>query len=323
MRLLAATLTAFLALVATALGSGGPVIPGGAWDGDGPTGPGNKTGSVFRYVTAGADPTLVERVSIPDARVGRLRWLDGTWALPAVTVLGEAGGLSADGRTLVLVDPAYNRRTRQTRMLVLETERFQTTDRLTLDGTFSFDAISPDGKLLYLVQYRDPRDPLDYRVRQYDLAADQLRGGAIVDPDRPGEKMTGQPVARKASPDGRWAYTLYGGGEETFVHALDTELGQAQCIDLERFGPRELYRLGLEIDRSTGELTVLRKGDPAATVDPQSFEVTAVVAPAPSEADGDGSANADWVGPVAIGAGVALLAAACLLVLRRYRRATA
>ena len=49
--------------------------------------------------------------------------------------------------------------------------------------------------------------------------------------------MAGQPVAREMSPDGRWAYTLYGGGEETFIHALDTEGETAVCIDLEDIAP--------------------------------------------------------------------------------------
>ena len=48
----------------------------------------------------------------------------------------------------------------------------------------------------------------------------------------PDEKMGGLPLSRTMSADGRWAYTLYTGGEETFVHALDTLKGQARCIDV-------------------------------------------------------------------------------------------
>ena len=117
---------------------------------------------------------------------------------------------------------------------------------------WSFDALSPDGGLMYLVQYRDFRNPLDYRVRQYDVRGDVLRGGAIVDPDEPEEKMTGVPVSRATSPDGATVYTLYGGGEETFIHALHTEIGQADCIDLEMFGHGvNFYDLKLEIDPET------------------------------------------------------------------------
>ena len=29
---------------------------------------------------------------------------------------------------------------------------------ITLDGDFSFDALSPDGETLYLIEYTDPRD---------------------------------------------------------------------------------------------------------------------------------------------------------------------
>jgi hypothetical protein len=320
-RLLVATVCSFLILCGAALGAGGPVILGGAWGGDGPSGPGPKPGSEFRYVAVGSKPTLVERISIADGSVGRVRWLEGSWALPAVTVRGEAGGLSADGRTLVLVRPGYQAGSGRTTMLLFGTERFETSERISLDGTFGFDAVSPDGRRLYLIQYRDPRDPLDYRVRQYDVTAGELEPGAIVDPDEPDEKMTGQPVSRKASNDGRWVYTLYGGGEETFVHALDTERGIAQCIDLEGFPRNAAYQLRLEIDRATGELTVLDKNDPAAAIDPQTFAVTPL-ATQPASSSTDGGGDADWVGAAAVGSGIALLAATTLLLLRR-RRATA
>src|SRR6185369_14458933 len=132
--------------------------------------------------------------------------------------LGEAGALSANGRRLVLVRPRYDDRglpTSPTEMLLVDTHSLKPDRRLELDGVFSFDAISPDGRSLYLVQYADPRSPLDYRVRHYDVATGEFRGGAIVDPDDPDEKMAGQPLSRVYSPDGSWAYTLYGGGSET------------------------------------------------------------------------------------------------------------
>ena len=319
----AAILIALAIGAPAAVGSGGPIIPSGVYGGDGPTGPGGRPGSEFRYVTVGGDPTIIERISTAEGTVGRFRSLSGSWALPAVTVLGEPGGLSADGATLVLVRPAYGPRGGTSRMLVLDTNRFETRRRVMLDGTFSFDAISPNGRLLYLVQYASPRDPLDYRVRRFDLASGEFRGGAIVDPDEPDEKMTGQPVARRTSPDGAWAYTLYG-GEHTFVHALNTERGQAQCVDLDQFGPRDLYSLDLSVDSSSGEITVLRKGEPAATVDPRSFAVgpPAVAENSPPGPETQGS-SAAWIGPVAIVAGIGLAIGALVVTLRRRRRAIA
>ncbi len=237
--------------------------------------------------------------------------------------MGDAGGLSADGGTLVLTKPVYRMRLRSLRLRILNTRRLQTVDRLTLDGAFSFDAISPDGRSLYLVQYRDPRDPFDYRVRRFDLRTNRLAPGAIVDPDEPGERMTGQPASRRTSPDGVWAYTLYGGGEATFIHALDTERGVAQCIDLEGLEARDLFKLDLRVDGSTGEITVTKNGDPVATVDPRTFEVSAVDPSAPPSSDsGDGS-GVDWLGASAVAGGLVLLAAAGGLLLRRRRRTAA
>ena len=59
-----------------------------------------------------------------------------------------------------------------------------------------------------------------------DLASGRLEGEPIMDPREPDEKMGGFPLSRTMSADGRWAYTLYTGGEETFVHALDTLKGR-------------------------------------------------------------------------------------------------
>ena len=82
---------------------------------------------------------------------------------------------------------------------------------------------------MYLVQYRDPRDPLDYRVRQYDLRAGVLRDGAIVDQEEPDEKMSGVPVSRVTSRDGATVYTLYGGQPSVQEQEVSRQpLGPAQ-----------------------------------------------------------------------------------------------
>lgn len=301
-----------------ATGAGGPVIPGGAYGGNGVTGPEGQPSAAFRYLTVDTDGagTLVEKIATDGGTLASLRRLSDPWTLPAVTISGDASGLSADGDTLILIRP-YEGRAEQTRMLALNTRRLQQSEKLVLDGRFSFDAISPDGGLIYLVEYENPRNPLDYRVRAYDLAADEFLPGKIVDPEKPDEQMTGQPIARQTSPDGRWAYTLYGGGRETFIHALDTQEATAVCVDLEQFGPRDLYRLGLEADPASGALTVLLRGDPAAVVDPETFEVGSPPSPADPIADADGGG---WAGWAAAGGGLALVAGGAFLLLRRRRR---
>lgn len=319
---------AALALCVPAATAAKGVVPGfGASGGEGVQGPPDEAGAAYRYVSLYGDGrgTTLLRIEADGGAIDRERWLQSPWALPAVTISGEAGGLSADGRTLVLTESGYEPRLRETDFMVLDAERLRTRERFTLPGAYSFDAISPDGRLAYLVEYEDPRNPFDYRIRAYDLQAGAFRPGEIVDPSEPEERMSGQPVARATSDDGRWAYTLYAGGEETFIHALDTVGATAVCVDLEELPPEDAYTLRLEIDPASGEVSVLQRREPVATVDPESFEVTAVVAePGPEASSGSGDgASGDWVAPTAIAAGVALLIAASMLLLRRHRRAAA
>ena len=79
---------------------------------------------------------------------------------------------------------------------------------LRLRGDFSFDAISPDGKWAYLIQYTSRLDPTRYRVRVLSTRTGTLLRGDIVDPRDRGEAMRGRPITRVDSLDGRWAYTL-------------------------------------------------------------------------------------------------------------------
>jgi hypothetical protein len=310
--------------------AGGPIIPAGAYGGSGVTGPSGLPSSEFRYLTLDTHDgrSVVEKIATDGGQRVALRSLDGSWALPAVTIGGEASGLSADGSTLVLIQPGYDRRADETRLMALDADRgpgLRAASEIVLDGRFSFDAISPQGDLLYLVQYENPRDPLDYRVRAYDLATHEFRPGSIVDPEEPDEQMTGQPVARESSPDGRWAYTLYGGGDETFIHALDTQDATAACIDLPQFGPRALYSLGLAVDASTGNLVVSDRHGPAATVDFRTFEVGPPPAkPQDKLAGGVGQSPDEPTGggvpawPFAFGA--AVIAGGAYVLVRRRRR---
>ncbi|HEY8001109.1 MAG: LPXTG cell wall anchor domain-containing protein [Vicinamibacteria bacterium] len=314
----AATIAA-LAMGASAAAAGGPAIPGGAFGGHGVTGPAGLPSSDYRYVTFSlGDRTIVERIATDSGIVTRTHYFDGLWALPAVTILGNASGLSADGRTLVLIKPDYRLRSQETTLRILDAATLRRIDRVQLDSRASFDAISPDGSLLYLVQYADPRDPLDYRVRAYDWSANEFRPGKIVDPEEPDEQMSGQPVARRTSPDGRWAYTLYSGGEETFIHALDTEGATAVCVDLPGIDREDLYMLRLDVDPASGQITVLDQGSPVAIVDPQTFSVS----DPPPVAVSDDVAEPDagsWVGWAAIGGGAVLVAGLGLVLWRRRR----
>jgi hypothetical protein len=244
--------------------------------------------------------------------------LDGTFTIPLVAYDGTPSGLSADGSTLAVIHPRKRFPQERTTFAVLDTRRLQVRDVVTLPGDFSFDAISPDGASLYLINYTSPRDPTDYEVRAYDTAARRLLNRPIVDPSESDEQMRGYPMARVVSPDGRWAYTLYdGGGGTPFIHALDTTGRTAHCVDLDGLRPA---RLGLRQGADGGTLTVTDSGTPARVVDTATFEVSAVGADAPEAAPAD-SGGADGGPDWALIATIGLVTAAAVgLTVRRRRR---
>ena len=314
-----ATCGLMLAITAVAHGDGLPVQGVDA----GPTGVASAT---VRYVTLPARPgsTLVAQVRRHGGQVLRSRLLRGSFTIPAVAYDGSPSGLSADAGTLALIRPRAHFPQRRTRLAVLDAKRLRVSNRLTLRGDFSFDALSPDGRTMYLIEYRSRRDPTRYAVRAYELAPGRLLPAPIVDPREPGERMRGLPVTRETSGDGRWAYTLYdGAGSHPFVHALDTARGEAACIDLDALtGFRRMYELRL---RSSGrELSVLDGATVVATIDRATFRVAAPAAssPRPPSPQPSSSGAVSWV-PPAIGAALllALLATAARMA-RRSRVST-
>ena len=293
----------------TASAAGGPILPGAGYGPEGVTAP----GSPDRYVTlfAGRQP-LVARVRQDGGQVLRTRSF-GQFALPAVTLDGSAGGLSADGSTIVLAPPRSGLRRAHTTLKVIDARQLHVRERITLDGSFTFDAISPDGSHIYLVEYLSPTDPTRYEVRAYDTRSGRLLRDPIVDPDEPPGEMRGYPITRAVSPAGRWAYTLYdGGGDHPFIHALDTLGGRAVCIDVHPLaghpGLRNVFagnagRFELAVTGDGGGLTVLDRDGPVAYVDTRSFEVSV-----PSDPVQDGSFPWFAVGlvPIALAATWAL-----------------
>jgi hypothetical protein len=267
----AMTLVAAAVACGTARADGLPVVGVDS----GPEGVAEPDGEV-RYVAlpAGRD-TLAVSIEQDGGRVLASRLLRGRLAVPLVAFDGSAGGLSADGGTLVLIRPRAQFPRQQTGFSVLDAGRLRVRDAFALRGDFSFDALSPDGRWLYLIEYLSPTDPNRYAVRLYDLAAGRLEPEPIVDPEEAAEPMRGYPITRATSPGGRWAYTLYdGAGEHPFVHALDTVGRAAVCIDLDLLAGRDdLYELRLAVSGDGATLEV-RDGDAAlAVVDTGSFAV--------------------------------------------------
>ena len=181
-------------------------------------------GGDVAYVTRDGKRTTRLLETPPDggAALRALR-IPGSFALPAVAYDGLPAGLSADGRTLMLVNPRRRFPRANTTLAIVDPRGMRLRGQIRLRGDFSFDAISPDGRLLYLIQYLSKRDITDYAVRAYDVRARRLLRQPVVDPREPEEDMSGEPLSRVMDATGRWAYTLYASEEHPFVHALDTE----------------------------------------------------------------------------------------------------
>jgi hypothetical protein len=271
-----------------------------------------------RYVTLPAEKgTVVAAVDVVGGQVLKSRYVPGRFTVPVVAYDGSASGLSADGGTLVLIRPrlAFPRRT--TTFAVIGTKGLRPRGVFTLQGDFSFDALSPDGRWLYLVEYHSKRDPSRYLVRLYDLKRGRMLPEPIIDPEEVGDVMRGMPVTRASSPDGRFAYTLYdGAGEHPFIHALDTVEKSARCIDLHGLMGFELLgELGLEVSPDGGTLSVVHPSSdrPLALVDTRTDEVTEPTepteaeaqAPAPAPAPKDAPRSVQW--PLIAGGLAALL----------------
>jgi hypothetical protein len=193
-----------------------------------------------------------------------------------VTSVGEAGGLSPDGRLLVLAEPPqYGGLREQSRFVVLSTAKLARVATVTLPGEFGFDALSPDRRTLYVIQHASRQDLVRYVVRAYDLASRRLLPQAIVDRREPDETMRGYPVARATSPGGRWVYTLYTkqpGSSLAFVHALNAAGRSAFCVDLPAWAGEDIWQAKLEL---AGTTLVVRMGSGAAfaRIDTRTLQV--------------------------------------------------
>jgi hypothetical protein len=296
-------------LAASARADGLPVL-------DVDVGPDGIEADGIRYVALPAPHrTLVAQIASSDGRVLRFRYLRTRFTIPAVAYDGSADGLSADGKTLVLIQPRARFPRKTTRLAVLNAQGLRLRGTVELRGDYSFDAISPDGRTIYLIHYLSADDPTVYEVRAYDLERDRLLPNPIVDPYESGEEMRGNPITRAASRDGRWAYTLYdGAGGHPFVHALDTVERTARCIDLHLLaGRRDLSALRLTVSGVT--LAVDAGAGPVARIDTRTFRLAAsVTTPTSARAATDEGMPLLPVGAIAL---VVAIAAGGLVATRR------
>src|SRR6266702_4482735 len=148
--------------------------------------------------------------------------------------------LSGDGRWIAL--RAQNTPEGSTSIALVDTQVGKFVKSVHLNGDFTLDAVSPKGTMLYLLEYYQAGTS-HYNVRAYDVNANQLLDGSIVDMNDLGDKMQGVALARQVSDEGDMAYTLYINPvtNKAFIHILwltDTVNNSvpfpaiARCLDL-------------------------------------------------------------------------------------------
>ena len=189
----------------------------------------------------GGNGSARTRISVLDTTSGRTT---RTFSIPGSYSTADGGYadsmLSGDGSWLALRElhaPAG-----VTSIALVDTRAGKLVKSIHLNGDFTLDAVSPKGTMLYLLEYYQAGTS-HYNVRAYDVTANQLLQGSIVDKNELGEKMQGEALTRQVSEDGDMAYTLYINHvtNKAFIHILwltDTVDNStpfpaiARCIDL-------------------------------------------------------------------------------------------
>ena len=188
----------------------------------------SKDGSLRFVAAKSAEGTVVSAISTKDKSVQMSRSFDSALGVVTLTPDGPGEGLTRDGSMFVLQTAGFSTKTQ---FVLLRTSDLSTQDGFTLNGTFAFDALSPNGSMLYLIQHKTVNDVNHYIVRGYDLSAHRLLANRIADKTQKNWVMQGWAVNRATSSNGRWVYTLYANpGGYPFVHALDTVRGVAHCV---------------------------------------------------------------------------------------------
>lgn len=192
--------------------------------------------------------------------------------VPTIAYDNSVGGISADGRRLVLITLRRRSPRELTELAIVDARRMRLEKIVRLRGDFSFHALSPDGEQMYVLHYA-PWDISTYAIRVYDLRTGRLRAGSVSEPEGSSEAMRGVPLTRALSPDGRWHYTLYGVFGGTYLHSLDTVRRRAFRTPLDRPSRRSAQLRRVRLQPSADRVAVTLGGEVLTTVDAATHQL--------------------------------------------------
>jgi hypothetical protein len=264
------------AIFVTALAVSGVALGVGPWPGLAASVVSSHGDVSYRASRSGSSTIVRARTLGADRGVVATATFDGHWGIPAVTSTGLGGGLSPDGRLLVLTEPPnYNGLRSESTFLLVSTATLALRDTIVLKGEFGFDTLSADGRTLYLIQHRSQADLVSYVVRGYDLVQKRLLPGVIVAKGE-SSSMRGYPVSRATGQAGSWVYTLYHRGSGSpFIHALNTDQRYAICIDLPwQASSQAVWTARLALSPDGRRLLVRSDHAVVARVDTKTFRVS-------------------------------------------------
>jgi len=156
--------------------------------------------------------------------------LDGRWSVPAA--YGPApSGLSGNGKWMALVAPPtkINATGVLNRFAIVDLAQKHIDRIVSANGDVGFDALSDDGRNLYLIEHLVPAPR--YAVRVASFNGSGLADGVL------GQIKTAEPEVMNGiyhasvAVGGEWFLSLYSNpGRGPFIHALNTTQLYAQCI---------------------------------------------------------------------------------------------
>jgi DNA-binding beta-propeller fold protein YncE len=178
------------------------------------------------------------------------------YTLPNIAFQGPTAGISPNGQWLALTSQDHAPSGAiTTNFLVGSSSLSDSFKTIHVNGDFVFDALSNDGKSLYLIQKMT--DANHYRVRLYDVGAGLLTPQVIADKRDSNEPMNGIRGDSAADATGNYVYTVYVRQAGPFIHALPLGQQFAWCIDLPAKAPNDMetqFRWALAVSSDGGSV---------------------------------------------------------------------